>query len=99
MRKTRRGYLTEERGGGGLGSGGPRSRRQGREGGAAPRRDLGQVNRRARGVLLDPFARFLPPAPSDLGLGGAARPGRQRRVLVLLDRRALLGQLDCAATC
>jgi hypothetical protein len=58
---------------------GPRSHRQGREGGAAPRRDLGQVNRRARGVLLDPFARFLPPAPSDLGLGGAARPGRQRR--------------------
>jgi hypothetical protein len=65
---------------------GPRSRRQGREGGAVPRRDLGRVNRRAHGVLLDPFAGFLPPAPSDLGLGGGAtRPGQQRGVLVPLD--------------
>jgi hypothetical protein len=65
---------------------GPRSRRQGQEGGATPRRDLGRVNCRAHGVLLDPFARFHPPAPSDLGLGGgAARPGRQRGVLVPLD--------------
>jgi hypothetical protein len=51
-----------------------------------PRRDLGRVNRRAHGVLLDPFAGFLSPAPSDLGLGGgAARPGQQRGVLVPLD--------------
>jgi len=63
-----------------------------RAGGAAPRRDLGRVNRRARSRAAgDPLARSLPPAPSDLGL-----PRRQRRVLVLLDRRALL---DCAATC
>jgi hypothetical protein len=38
---------------------GPRSRQQGREVGAVPRRDLGRVN--AHRVLLDPFARlFLP---------------------------------------
>jgi hypothetical protein len=56
---------------------GPRSRWQGGEGGVAPRQDLGRVNRRAHGVLLDPFSRFLPPAPSDLGLGGGeARRGR-----------------------
>lgn len=127
MRKMRRGYLTEERGGGGLGSGGrggggrrragvggaeedgeEEDAREGEEEGEheahpprpllppalerrpplvqerppphrtarpaalaakagreAPRRDLRRVNRRARG-LLDPLARFLPPAPSDL---------------------------------
>jgi len=44
--------------------------------------------------ILSPVS-FLLRLQISLGLV-AARPGRQRRVLVLLDRRALL---DCAATC
>jgi hypothetical protein len=79
---------------------GPCSRWQGQEGGAAPRRYLGRVDHRTHGVLLDPFAHFLPLAPSDLGLGGGgAQLGQQHGVLVPLDRRALLGQLDCRSTC